>query len=410
MPSFGQYQIWLLDWYGEKVNSLFPGNDFLSITWQHKRNQAGVYRCELVGETDTKGLFRKHYQILIERNWGADPADWYEEYSGFHLGYQERWPTGDVDEHYWVSTGLSPEWLVSQPLVWPKKRLAEIWDDPLYCASGSDWIPCPTPIGKRLTNAAIYEKWWAYGAADDLVKLMASESMAGGADEGRQISPFAVQGDRTEGTYLDAEGEWTRLSDTILDTIGEDGARGNCDYRVERIAGGYELRTYVPCFGTDRRRGNPYGNKPVIFSHENQNVQNLVHHVSWAEQVTLAFGGWQGQGDQRDVTAVFDAAAYGETPYSKREAFYELRELSSQDTVETHLQQKLIDDGEAEMVGAVILQTDACLYGRDWWFGDLVTLDLPDGSSYDMRVIETAGRLSGDNEEQIEGVIELWNR
>ena len=84
--------------------------------------------------------------------------------------------------------------------------------------------------------------------------------------------------------------------------------------------------------------------------------------------------------------------------------------MSQPDVIPGILEQNLINDGEKVLVEAEILQTDACLYGRDWWFGDLVTLDLPDGTSYDMRVIEVAGRISGQNEEEIEGTIELWNR
>ena len=102
--------------------------------------------------------------------------------------------------------------------------------------------------------------------------------------------------------------------------------------------------------------------------------------------------------------------ALAETPYARREEFYDVRDVSTPDAISGWLQQKLIDDGETEIVSAEIMQTNACLYGRDWWYGDLVTLDLPDGTSYDMRVVEVRGRISGENEEEIEGIIELWNR
>lgn len=113
---------------------------------------------------------------------------------------------------------------------------------------------------------------------------------------------------------------------------------------------------------------------------------------------------------QRTIYYQENADALAETPYARREGFYDVREVPQGDTVDGILQQKLIDDGQKEIVTAEILQTNACLYGRDWWFGDLVTLDLPDGTSYDMRVIEVRGRISGENEEEIEGVIELWDR
>jgi hypothetical protein len=139
-------------------------------------------------------------------------------------------------------------------------------------------------------------------------------------------------------------------------------------------------------------------------------MRNPEKQVLWANAVTVAYGGWQGGGMERTIYERQNTDALAETPYARREAFYDLRDVTQSDVIAGVLDQKLIDDGEKEIVTAQILQTNACLYGRDWWFGDLVTLDLPDGTSYDMRVIEARGRFSGDNEEEIEGVIELWTR
>jgi hypothetical protein len=385
LPQFGQYHVRLLDHTAAKLIDLFPGDDFLSISWEHKRNQPGTYALELVGETTTKDAFEKHYQVLIERNWGTDPGDWYEEFVGFHLGYLEQWPTDEIDAHYWTSMGLSPEWLIDQALLQP------------LSTSNPDYYR--------------YELWWEHGPTDDVIKKMVSESMVSAADTDRNFSHVIVEGDSGEANWGCYEGVWVRLSDAVIDSIGEDGTRGGCDYRVERVSGGYEFRTYAPYFGTDRRRGNADGNKPTIFSFQNGNMKNPERQVMWAQETTVAYGGWQGAGAEQVIIEETNDDALAETPYSRREQFYNVREdFASEDEVSGYLQQKLIDDGIDETITAQILQTDACLYGRDWWFGDLVTLDLPDGSTYDMRVVEARGRMSGDNEEEIEGVIEVWTR
>lgn len=385
MPQFGQYRVKLLDWEADALIDLFPGDDFLSISWEHKRNQPGAYACKLVGETATKDRFVKHYQVLIERNWGNDPEDWHEEYVGFHLGYREEWQTDEIDEHYWTSLGLSPEWLADQPLLQP---VANVGNDA--------W--------------AYYDLWWNHGAADDTIKLMFAESMVTPANEDRTFSQVTVEGNESKGLWSCYEGTWLRCLDAIVDAIGDDGTRGECDFRVERVSGGYEFKTYAPYFGTDRRRGNSAGNKPTVFSFENGNMKNPRKQVLWAEAVTAAYGGWQGGGMERSIYLEENADAIAETPYSRREGFYDIRDISTPDAIPCILQQKLVDDGQKEIVTAEILQTNACLYGRDWWYGDLVTLDLPDGTSYDMRVIEVMGRISGENEEEIEGAIELWDR
>jgi hypothetical protein len=265
-------------------------------------------------------------------------------------------------------------------------------------------IPSPNPDYFR------YDLWWEHGPADDVVKKMVGESMVSAADTTRNFSQVALQGNTSEGIWGCYEGTWVRLSDAVIDNIGEDGSLGGCDYRVVRVSGGYEFRTYAPYFGTDRRRGNSEGNKPTIFSFENGNMRNPEREVLWSEEVTAAYGGWQGAGATQTIVEETNADALAETPYARREQYYDVREVATSDAIPSYLQQKLIDDGISETVTAQILQTDACLYGRDWWFGDLVTLDLPDGTSYDMRIIETRGRISGENEEEIEGTIELWAR
>ena len=387
MAQFGQYRVYLLDWTGEKLTQLFPGDDFLSLTWGHKINQPCAYRAEFVAETTTKDLFEKHYQILVERNWGNDPGDWYTEFVGFHLGEQEWWvnPQDGPDEHYWASIGQSPEWLLDQPLLQPVANVGN-------------------------TNWAYYDLWWNHGYADDVIKSMVGESLVSPSDTDRAFSQMAVQGDSGEGTWGCYEGRWIRLLDAIIDAIGETGDKGGCDFSVERVSGGYEFRTYAPFMGTDRRQGNSAGNKPVIFSFENGNILNPDRLVIWAEAVTAAYGLWQGGGMEQQVYPRSNATALAESPYARREGQYNLRDVSQADQINGILDQCLIDDGQQEVVTAQILQTDACLYGRDWVRGDLVTLTLPDGSSYDMRVTEIAGRLDGANEEQIDGRIELWTR
>lgn len=385
MPQFGQYRVKLLDHNAAEVISLFPGDDFLSMSWTHTLNGPGQYRCDLVAETTTKDQFRKRYQILMERNWGDDPADWYEEFVGFHLGQHDWWVNQDVDEHYWASLGLSPEWLIEQPLLHPLAN------------TGND-------------NWQYYELWWQHGAADDVIKAMVGESMISPADADRIFTQMALQGNTGEGVWSCYEGAWIRLLDAIQNTIGEDGSRGGCDFRVERVTGGYEFKTYAPFFGTDRRRGNSAGLKPVIFSFDNGNMRNPNRQVLWADEVTAAYGGWQGGGMERTIYQRENAAALAEDPYARREAFYNLKDVSQADVIPEILDQKLIDDGQQEFVTVEILQTAGSLYGRDYQHGDLANLDLPDGSSYDVRITEVNGRISGQNEEEIEVVINLWTR
>jgi len=384
MPQFADYQVKLLGHDTEEVLRLFPGDDFQSISWEHTFNNPGVYRLELVAETATKDAFVVDYQVLIERNATGNKEDWYEEFVGFHLDSEEWYESDRVDEHYWASLGMSPEFLVDQPLLQPLMNI------------GNDaW--------------AFYDKWWAFGEADDVVKLMVAESMVSSPDTDRNFTRMLVEGNASAGTVGCFEGSYVRLLDAIRDTIGEDGSKGNCDFAVVKVAGGYEFQTYSPFKGTDRRVGNAEGNKPVVFSFDNENMLNPRLQTIRHGEVTVAIGLWQGGGMERKTYTRTNAAALAESPYRRREKSYDLRDLSQPDVINAWLDQKLNDDGKKEILTFDLIQTNACLYGRDWVMGDLATAIAFD-REFDVRITQAVGRLSGENEEEIGGFAESWTR
>ena len=388
MPQFADYRVKLLDHNTDEVLRLFPGNDFMSITWQHTLNNPGVFRLGLVAETTTKDEFIVDYQVLIERNATGNEADWYEEFTGFHLDTEEWYEGDQVDKHFWASMGLGPEWLIDQPLLQPLMNI------------GND-------------NWAFYDKWWQHGYTDDVVKLMVAESMTASPDTDRNFANMIVEGNSSAGTVDCYEGAYVRLLDAVRDTIGEDGSRGNCDFAVVRVSGGYEFRTYSPFKGTDRRVGNTDGNRPTIFSFEHENMKNPRLQTIRHGEVTVAIGLWQGGGMERTTYTRTNDEAMAESPYRRREQAYDLRDLSQPDVINAYLDQKLVDDGKQEILTFELIQTNACLYGPPpgghWQMGDLCSA-IAFGRTWDVRIVDAGGRLSGENEEEIEGFAESWTR
>ena len=129
----------------------------------------------------------------------------------------------------------------------------------------------------------------------------------------------------------------------------------------------------------------------------------------WANAVTAAYGGWQGGGMERGIYQQENAAALAESPYRRRAQFYDLRDLVQPDVIEAYLRQKLNDDGKKEILTFNLIQTNACLYGRDFQMGDLCTAIAFD-KTFDVRITDVVGRLSGENEEEIDGLAESWTR
>lgn len=371
MPHFADYELYLCDHQGNQVISL-TGPEMLEFKWSLTLNGPGVFSCTLVAESGIQDYFRKHYGLKLMRDYGDG---FYEEFYGFHLAKREWLQSSEVDEHYWESRGLGPEWLLDQPLIWP--------------------------VQSSNPNYQFYDLWWASGTADDVIKQMASESIGGGADEDRQFSNFVVEGNNGQGIYSCFEARFDRLLASMQAIAGDE---YETDFRVVRTEAGFELRTYSPYYGTDRRRGTT---DPTIFDLERGNMQNPDHLVDWREEVTYLIGGWQGARAGQALYFAQDAAVMAETPFSRREDYTDLQSLSQSDQIPDIMVNELYNLRKVEEVSFELLQTDACLYGRDWNLGDLVELDLW-GYSYDMRITGVNGRISGADEETIVGIAELY--
>lgn len=373
MGQFATYELWLCDWTGAQIAYL-SGTDLVSFTWQLRLNEPGTYRYEVVAETGKQDLFKIDYILKLRRDYGAGL---YEEFVGFHLN-SEEWLTQN-DEHYWASYGLGPEWMLDQPLLQP--------------------LPTPNPDFPR------YETWWMHGPADDVMKKMVSESMGSAAILSRQFAYLAIEGNKSAGAVSCYDGRYVRLLGALQSISAE---RGETDFKVVCLpTGGFEFRTYCPRYGTDRRKG--YAAVPTVFSLELQNVGEPKRTSKRSTEVTVAIGGWEGSEQDQELFERLNTTALAESPYRHREQYYDMSNVVQSDVINGMLDQYLIDDGKLEEVQFTPLQTNACLYGRDWNLGDLVTLELW-GYEYDMRITEVNGRISGDNEEEIVAVAELmWD-
>jgi len=377
MPQFAEYELWLCDWTGASIVSL-SGPDLVSLEWQHVLNGPGVFKLTLVAETGTRDEFIVDYGVQIMRDAGAG---FYEEFYGFYHDPDEWLASGNVDEHYWSASGMSAEWLLDQPLL--------------------------QPMLNANPNYTRYDLWWAHGAADDVMKRMVAESMGLDAEVARQFSNFTVQGDTGAGIWDCYEGYWDRLLESVQALSGE---RGATDFRVVRVADGFEFRTYSPYYGTDRRQG--YAAEPTVFSLELENVRNPRRRVLRHAEVTAVYGGWQGGGQDRDIYTDTNPTALAESPFRRREAFEDISDVTQAEAIPGILAQMLVDQGQLVEVSFELIQTADCLYGVHWRLGDLVTLELW-GGTYDMRIVEVNGRISGPDsaqDEEIVGVAELWTR
>jgi hypothetical protein len=335
----------------------------MSFSWQIKVNDMGAFRYVVVAETGTKDLFQVDYAFKLLRDYGAGE---YEEYYGFGLDTDETLTSGNVSEHYFSVSGFDPDWLLNQPILLPV----------LGC-----------------------DQWAASGPADDLMKAMVQESIVDPIDVTRKLANFTAEGNMGLGLYTQVSSRYTRLLSTIQELAG---TLTGTDFRVVRAPGGFDFRTYCPYYGTDRRRGQ---HNMTLFSPELGNVINLSRKVARSKEIQILYGGWEGVGGERTVYTMTNPVPVL-SPYRRREEWVDIRDSATFSGVYSALD-GVFDSQVIETVTFDAVQTEGCVYGRDWECGDLVTLDLWD-DSYSVRIVEVDGAIDGANEETIVGKAELW--
>jgi hypothetical protein len=173
-------------------------------------------------------------------------------------------------------------------------------------------------------------------------------------------------------------------------------------------AGLFEFRTYAGQRGADRSTVgldtftalNAAGNQPVIFSIENETMQDVVKSLPRSEEKNRYFVLGQGQDAARVVTVSEDATLQDDSPWNLCE-----------DTVNAVIQgdaSALPDVGAAALAKAKpktiltfrVLQQPKQLYGLHYTWGDIVTARL-DGVDKHLKITGMSGAFD-DGGERIE--------
>lgn len=156
-----------------------------------------------------------------------------------------------------------------------------------------------------------------------------------------------------------------------------------CDFSLQPIAGNpgmpWTFTVHVGGRGRDLRVGNTVGNTPVILSPGLDNVIQPVFLIDRLEEVTSAVVAGQGNGKDRQVISVRDAAAISHSPWNVIEEFVHASKISDftvaggVDEAVTVGQLHLHEKGSRTEITAIARQRVGAQYGIDIEVGDLVT-------------------------------------
>jgi hypothetical protein len=229
--------------------------------------------------------------------------------------------------------------------------------------------------------------------ADNLIKAFASQQLGSGivgadrigAETYADISAYlSIEANLSLGQSMNKSGAWRNLFNLVrdlCDTSTENGTYLTQDI-VATSSSALELRTFTTQRGVDRRASSA---NPLIFSKDRGNVENVRLRVDRLNEVTFVVGGGAGEETARTTATASDDARMAESPFNRREVFYENTNLSSSTTLGQECDRILREGRPKVTLTADLVETASCTRGVHFDMGDYVTIEHR-GQQYDTRI------------------------
>ena len=168
---------------------------------------------------------------------------------------------------------------------------------------------------------------------------------------------------------------------------------------------GFQLQTFTGQRGNDRSWDS---SAPVYVGIDWGNLENGSLEYDHSEEINYAMVLGQGEGTDREIVLVSDTARIGASIWNRREGAKDARNIDKGDTT------ALTGEGNTYLTEhkptmkftGDIVETPAFRYGKDWWFGDKVTLVYA-GIEKDCNINKVMVSRGDDGQETITARLEL---
>lgn len=194
---------------------------------------------------------------------------------------------------------------------------------------------------------------------------------------------------------------WRNVLNVLQDIVNE--VRGNgiyCTFDVVRTAPAeFEYRVFLGPRGVDHSADST---QPVIVSEERYNLANASLEDDWQEEHNFIYAAGQGEEDARVVRTAQDDARIGISPFNRQEFLQDARQMSLPESVQKAADSTLEASRPVRTFTGTITQTEGCLYGVHWGWGDIVTAEY-EGQSFDCHVEAVTVDIDANGTEIVEG-------
>lgn len=220
-------------------------------------------------------------------------------------------------------------------------------------------------------------------------------------DEDRIMRGFSVATDQQRGPQVEYSANYTQLETVIKNCVGED-----LRFGVER---GPELGTFVfdarPIWGTDRRKDNPAGNTPMLFSLARGNMILPIYSINHRLEKNYIYVGGEGSGKDRTIATVIDKEAQEKSPWGRTEAFTSVTKTETSVLLLETAGAAYLKKNKAQVsLDFEIRQTRTSRWLQDWEMGDFITAEYA-GQFFDKEIREVSVVVTGGEAAQSEEVI-----
>jgi len=227
-----------------------------------------------------------------------------------------------------------------------------------------------------------------------------------GVDPDRDLEPyFTVETETTYGASypMTKSAPWRNIL-TVMQEIVED-VRTSGEYAsfdvVRTAAGQFEFRVFIGARGTDHSADS---GTPVVVSEDRNNLLEPTLEIDWTTESNFIYGAGRGEETDRTVATAYDLARINISPFNRREFLRDCRQAELQESVQSEANSSLEENRPKRRFIGTISQTEGCIYGVHWKWGDIVTAEYK-GLSLDCHVEAITVTVDNEGTEHVNGFI-----
>lgn len=343
ITSTSDYQVILKNPAGE-AGVILP---FISIEYALSLNNPGALTISLSGD-HTFSEFPRDSIIEVWRK--PLGGSWYLAGRSTWLLRKITYTWNNIADQKWTLTAVSPLDIL-------KRRIVAYRRDDIYSDKTDD-------NGND-------------GPADDLMKAYLRENIGSLVlNSERDLSDYVeIEADESLGANAEKQAAWRDLL-TIVKELASDSESQGVPIYFDMIGDGqgkYRFRTSINQLGANRTKS---GVSPIMFSDRAGNLTDIDLTLDYTNEKTVAYVGGQGSGALREIY-VSKSGRESLSPFNRIEVFHDARDMWY-DSLPGEGRARLEETRPLVRLEARALDTIDLKYGRDYFFGDRVTVSVED--------------------------------